>query len=378
LTKSSSRLLPVLGLLVLAFLLAGCGATPVAENWPGLTLEGDTLYVISGVPHKVYLLDAETGQERGSFLPGGFQNGIFYWSPVTVGGGTAFAGFGDIQSGEAGLYAFDPQTGQELWHVPADDLILPAPAYADGVVYFGDSDGRVYAVDVEARALKPGWAFEADEAIWASPVIDDQRVYVASMDHHVYALDAGTGDVIWSTRVGGAMAAAPTLDPDTGTLYVGAFDGRVHALRADTGELMDGFDFRAENWIWSEVLLAGDILYTSSLDGRLYALDLHTGKVMAPYPFDARGVAGAESAVRTAPVQAGDNIVIGTEAGRVIAVRDGRQQWTWPSGLAESAVYTTPVVAEGRVYVVLMNGRVQALDASTGVPGWSFAPPEGN
>jgi eukaryotic-like serine/threonine-protein kinase len=378
LTKSSSRLLPVLGLLLLAFLLAGCGGTPAAENWPGLTLEGGMLYVISGLPQRVYLLEAETGAVRGTFLPQGFENGIFYWSPVTVAGGTAFAGFADIQSGVAGLYAFDPETGQELWHVPANDLVLPAPAYADGVVYFGDSDGRMYAVDVEARALKPGWTFEAEEAIWASPLVEGQRVYVASMDHHVYALDTETGEVVWSTRVGGAMAAAPTLDAETGTLYVGAFDGRVHALRADTGELVDGFDFRAENWIWSEVLVTDDRLYTSSLDGRLYALDPQTGEVLPPYPFDSRPVAGAEAAIRSAPVQAGDNIVVGTEAGRVIAVRDGRQQWTWPSGLAESAVYTTAVVADGRVYVVLMNGKVQALDASTGAPGWSFVPPESN
>jgi outer membrane protein assembly factor BamB len=372
LTKRSSRLLPGLGLLLLGVLLAGCGATPVAENWPGLTLEGNTLYVISGAPQRVYLLDAETGAQKAIFLPGGVENGIFYWSPVTVAGGTAFVGFGDVQSGVAGLYAFDPETGQEQWHVEAGNLILPA--YADGVVYFGDSDGRVYAVDVETKSLKPGWAFEADEAIWASPLVDDQRVYVASMDHSLYALEAETGAVIWSTELGGAMAAAPILDAETGILYVGAFDGRVHALRADTGEPVDGFEFRAENWIWSEALVADDRLYTSSLDGRLYALDLQTGAVLPSYPFDT-AVGGAESAIRTAPVQAGESVVVCTEAGRVVAVRDGQQQWTWPSGLPESAVYTTPAVGEGRVYVVLMNGRVQALDASNGAPGWSFAPP---
>ena len=377
-TKSRSRLLPVLSLLLVGILLAGCGATPVAENWPGLTLDGNTLYAISGVPQRVYLLNAETGVQRATFLPQGLETGIFYWSPVTVGDGTAFVGFADMQTRVAGLYAFNPETGQELWHVPADDLILPAPAYADGVVYYGDSSGRVYAVDVETRSLKPGWAFEAEEAIWASPVVDGQQVYVASMDHNVYALDAETGEVIWTTEVSGAMAAPPALDAETGTLYVGAFDGRVHALRTDTGEMVDGFEFRAENWIWSEVLVAGDRLYVTSLDGRLYALDPQTGDVLTPYPFDVSVVAGAEAAIRTTPVQAGENVVVGTESGRVVAVREGQQQWTWPSGLPESAVYTTPVVSEDRVYVVLMNGNVQSLDASTGAPGWSFVPPQAN
>ena len=154
--KSSSRLLPGLGLLLLGILLAGCGAAPVAENWPGLTLDGNTLYAISGAPQQVYMIDAETGMQKGTFLPQNVERGIYYWSPVTVGGGTAFVGFGDTQNLTAGLYAFDPQTGQELWHLPADNLILPAPTYVDGNVYFGDSDGRVHAVDVETRSFKPG------------------------------------------------------------------------------------------------------------------------------------------------------------------------------------------------------------------------------
>jgi outer membrane protein assembly factor BamB len=376
LIKSSSRLLPALGLLLLGLVLAGCGSVPVAENWPGLSLEGDMLYAISGMPQKVYLIDAETGQQRATFMPQDVENGIYYWSPVTVGGGTAFVGFGDTQNLTAGLYAFDPQTGQELWHLPADNLILPAPTYVDGIVYFGDSDGRVYAVDVETRSFKPGWSFDADEAIWASPLVDGDRVYVASMDHQLYALDADTGEVIWSTDVGGAMAAAPTLDAEAGILYVGAFDGRVHALRADTGERVDGLDFQAENWIWSEVLQADGRLYTTSLDGRLYALDPETGAVLPPYPFDARTTGGADTAIRSAPVPAGESIVFGTSVGRVVAVRDGVQQWSWPSGQPEAAIHTTPVVDGDRVYVVLMNGHVQSLDANTGTPGWTFVAPE--
>ena len=87
---------------------------------------------------------------------------------------------------------------------------------------------------------------------------------------------------------------------------------RVHALRADTGDPVDGFEFRADNWIWSEVLVTGDGLYTASLDGKLYKLDPRTGAVLPPYPFDAGTTGGAESAIRTTPVQAGENVVVGT------------------------------------------------------------------
>ncbi|MGC9336326.1 MAG: PQQ-binding-like beta-propeller repeat protein, partial [Anaerolineae bacterium] len=157
-------------LLLLVVVLSSCGAQPVAQNWPGLSVGGGRVYVISGSPQQVYILNAETGVQEAAFLPQGEHTGVLYWSPVTLGGDLAFVGFADSQNGNAGLYAFDPVTGQEMWNVPAEDLILPAPTYADGTVYFGDSAGKLYAVDVESQRLKTGWPFQAKEAIWASPL----------------------------------------------------------------------------------------------------------------------------------------------------------------------------------------------------------------
>jgi outer membrane protein assembly factor BamB len=366
-------------LLLLSVVLSACGATPVAENWPGLTVADEAVYVISGSPQQVYILDAETGTQKATFMPQGAQRGIVYWSPVTVGGGLAFVGFAESTSRAAGLYAFDPGTGQELWHVTAQNLILPAPVYADGVVYFGDSDGKVYAVDVETKSVKPGWPFQAKEAIWASPLVAGERVYVAAMDHHVYCLNAATGEKVWDAKVGGAMAAQPTLDAARGILYAGAFDGRVYALRADSGEIVEGFDFQADGWIWSEVLIANDRLYVTSLGGKLYALDPSTGAVISPYPYSSAEksaeIADQKDSIRAAPVQAGEAIAVATESGRIIATKDAKRQWFWPSGLPQTAIYTTPVVSADKIYIILANGNVQTLNAETGAVGWAFASP---
>jgi outer membrane protein assembly factor BamB len=379
LTQRSRVLGAVLGLLLLSVVLSACGATPVAETWPGLTVTSDMVYVISGLPQQVYLLEAETGVPKATFMPFGEHKGILYWSPVTVGGDLAFVGFAEPQAKTYGLYAFDPENGQELWHVSAEDLILPAPVYADGAVYFGASDGRAYAVDVETQGVKPGWPFQAEEAIWASPLVVEGRVYVASMDHHLYCLDAETGQEIWAFEAGGALAAQPVLDASRGVLYVGAFDGRLYAVHADSGQAVEGFDFKADNWIWSEVLLADDALYVTSLDGKLYALDPVTGQVNPGYPYDSKEASGQNDSIRAAPVQAGESIIVATESGRVIAVKNGlRQGSSWPSGAPVVSVLTTPVVSGDKAYVVLMNGQVHTLQADNGVQGnVLFSPPEG-
>jgi len=284
LTQRSRIIAAVLGLLLLAVILSACGGSPTAQNWPGLTLDGNTLYVIGGSPQKVNILDAETGAQKQSFpqawtdLVGQDRpRGIVYWSPVTVGDGAAFVGFADSGNSETwGLYAFDPETGQKLWKVAVESLIEAAPTYADGVVYVGDTAGTVHAVDAETGSPKAGWPFHATDAVWASPLVVDGRVYVASMDHHLYCLDAASGQVLWDREVGGAMAAQPILED--GILYVGAFDGKMYALNADTGEPVEGFEFKAGNWIWSEALMADGKLYVTALDGKLYALEPSSGQ----------------------------------------------------------------------------------------------------
>jgi outer membrane protein assembly factor BamB len=377
LTQRIRGLAAVMGLLLLGAVLSGCGATPVAENWPGLTVTADIVYVISGAPQEVHLLDAETGVTQATYVPQGEHKGIMYWSPVIVVGDLAFVGFSEPQAKVYGLYAFDAETGQQRWRVPAEDLTLPAPVYADGAVFFGTSDGLVYAVDVETQSIKPGWPFQAEEAIWASPLVAEGRAYVPSMDHHLYCLDADTGELVWDFETEGALAAQPTLDAESGVLYVGGFDGRLYAIHADSGNPVDGFDFQAGNWIWSEVLLADDQIYVTALDGKLYALDPATGAVSPGYPFDSQEVSGESDSIRAAPVQAGELIVVATEGGKVIALKDGVQRWSWPSGTPEVPVLTTPVVLNDWVYVALADGRVQTLQADNGVQVWSFAPTQG-
>lgn len=372
-------------LLLVGLVLTACGGALSVQNWPGLSVEGDTVYAITGVPQQVYILDAETGVEKGTFMPQGVEAraaAVSYWSPVTVGGGLAFVGFYQDRSDANGLYAFDPATGQQQWRFPADNSeILSAPTYVDGVLYFGTTGKMVYAVDVESQGVKAGWPFETGSAVWASPLVVDGRVYAASMDHVLYCLDAETGEEIWKTEVGGAMAVQPLLE--NGILYAGAFDGLVYAIEADTGELVEGFEFQAENWIWSTPLMAGDQLYVTSLDGSLYALDPATGDVLAPYPYNSGEIDGGRDLIRANPVQVDGSIIIATEKGRVIVVQEAQRTCSWPSGVPQAAAYTTPVVSGDRVYVLLMNGEVHTLDVTalgTGVCAANllYAPPAGD
>jgi hypothetical protein len=52
------------------------------------------------------------------------------------------------------IHALDTSNGHELWNFPANSRIPAAPTISDWTVYFGDSFGRVYAVDIETGSGK--------------------------------------------------------------------------------------------------------------------------------------------------------------------------------------------------------------------------------
>ncbi|MDO9325673.1 MAG: PQQ-binding-like beta-propeller repeat protein, partial [Methanoregula sp.] len=60
-------------------------------------------------------------------------------------------------------------------------------AYADGVVYFGDLNGTLYALDAKTGALR--WNFTAGGYIWSSPSVSNGVVYFSGGDGYLYAVE---------------------------------------------------------------------------------------------------------------------------------------------------------------------------------------------
>jgi outer membrane protein assembly factor BamB len=69
-----------------------------------------------------------------------------------------------------------PTTLNELaWKFKTDGMVNSSPAVADGVVYVGSGDGRLYALD--ARTGKEKWSFNTGGEVFSSPAVADGVVY---------------------------------------------------------------------------------------------------------------------------------------------------------------------------------------------------------
>jgi len=113
------------------------------------------------------------------------------------------------------------------WSFTTGDQVQSSPAIgADGTVYIGSNDHKLYAIDPDG---KQKWTFTAGSAVKSSPAIANGAIYVGSDDYNLYAINPdGSGK--WSFATGSFLAfSSPTVGAD-GTIYVGSDDHKLHAV----------------------------------------------------------------------------------------------------------------------------------------------------
>ena len=75
-------------------------------------------------------------------------------------------------------------TGKLAWSFTTRARVDSSPAVADGRVYVGSSDGRLYVLD--AASGQKRWEFDTGSALTASPAIAAGRVVIGSTDGVLY------------------------------------------------------------------------------------------------------------------------------------------------------------------------------------------------
>ena len=124
------------------------------------------------------------------------------------------------------------------------DLASP-PAVANGVLYVGASDGRLFAVPTvcaSGGSCDPLWEAQTGGAIAATPLVVGNRVYAASSDGLLYAFPSGCADAgascpaLWVGRTGGPLNEPPAVA--NGLVYVTSTDGNLYVF-ADTVDPSD-------------------------------------------------------------------------------------------------------------------------------------------
>ena len=189
----------------------------------------------------------------------------------------------------------------------------------------------------------------------------------------VYTASTGQalGGLKWRFMTDGDVISSPTVVGQA--VYVGSGDGQLYALDRNTGGRRWLFD--AGNAIPSSPAVGGGAVYVGTRDGQFVAVDAATGKKrwrfttgpLMPWPW------GHESGdvYTSSPTFVDGTVFFGAGDGRVYAVdaSTGKERWRASTG---GRVRSSPAVDGSRVYVGSADGRVYAFNRSTGAVAWKF------
>ncbi len=152
---------------------------------------------VSGAPAEAYG-NVYVGLDGNRFLALNQATGNLVWSFNTGGGINAttpaiFSGIVYFGTGAGIVYALNSTTGTTIWRYPAAGTIGPvtsSPALSLGsnTLYVGSNDRYLYALSMTSGTLR--WRYLTGGQVSSSPAVADGRVFFGSKDRKVYALGA--------------------------------------------------------------------------------------------------------------------------------------------------------------------------------------------
>jgi len=223
----------------------------------------------------------------------GYAGATSAGGPPTVVGERIFVAGGDGQ-----VYSLDRNSGCVYWtFLPAEHARTAITVSDDGkTAFFGDMQGRAYAVDTSNGALR--WKTDLDDhpftMISGAPKLYGGKLYVpvssaeelgaanpkyscCTFRGSMNALDAATGKLLWKTYTiseepksstnaagvtmigpsGAAVWSSPTIDPERHALYFGTGDNYSEPSTATSDAVM-ALDLESGKVLWVKQLTSED------------------------------------------------------------------------------------------------------------------------
>lgn len=241
---------------------------------------------------RVYSFDLSTGKFLNAFQTKGHTEG----QPIIASFNGKDLLF--ITAGSDGLYAVDPITMREVWHVN-DGHLDATVSVEDGIVFLGSGvekgsvRERSYAVAYEFATGKTLWKTELPLSNWMHPVISSSNVcyvlgeiYFPSNVGLLHCLDKKSGEAMFSMPFDAPVASKPYYIKSGANEYVflADFKGTICGVDLNRREKMwchktgnektnyalSSFDYDAAN----------GILWYPTMDNGLFAVEPVSGKIL--------------------------------------------------------------------------------------------------
>jgi outer membrane protein assembly factor BamB len=216
---------------------------------------------------------------------------------------------------------------------------------------------------------------------WSSPALGEvnglMQVFFPGGDGWLYGFNALTGEKLWKYDLNPKDAVWPKTRSD-GIATPVFFDGKIYLATGHDPEDGEGLghmycvdptksgDITETGRIWhcdkirrsiSTAAVADGLLYISDFSGFLHCLDVNTGKPYWTYD--------TLAAVWGSPLVAEGKVYLGDEDGDVVVLQTGKELKKIAELNMGNSVYSSPVPANGVLYIMTPNELYAIADVNS-------------
>ena len=273
------------------------------------------------------------------------------------------------------LFAFEEETGKEIWRKKLGEEIHSSPTFGDGKVFVGTEgpEAGLFALDPETGEIL--WKFSIGEAtrpgserlnyFHATAAYANGMVFIGGENWFFYAVSAKDGSLLWRKEFGGWFTAAPALDEKN--IYAGNWDGNFYALAQKDGEII--WEYNLEKDAPFEVtqsprgekqkqgpnawpVVTRERVFLGASNGYFYGFDKATGKPVWKEKYGQAGSALADG-ILIIPVRPKEEDLGGD---MLVAISDKSQ-----SPIAQSSARSRGGILSGSLSPRTITGIVAAV-----------------
>jgi len=349
------------------------GGSPVVSN-NKLFIGTTGLYALTDdlqtrTPYQLPELD-----ERGRLLCINAVSGVEIWgeefgyipnAPAVLGNQVIFNSI-DPDTGINRLYSYDVETGEEQWNILLDDWSWSPIVFSDKIyVSSVNPDYIISHVDcIYASNGSVAWSYDSPDYtyIMCSPAVYEDKIYIAeTFDYdRVVCLNASTGQFIWDQYL--ELKEPYTIAVSDGKVIVAGYDeswenGIVHCLSSATGAFIWDYPMGphyVQSPTYPTLAASDEEIIVTSYDWSIETSYVHCINTLNGYALWQQPIQGA---IFGSPSVADGKIYLSSLPGVMycLDISDGTQIWSYYLGYG---TVSSPAIANGYVYMTELYGTV--------------------
>ncbi len=229
----------------------------------GLTVVGGRIYISAD---QLYCRDINNGN-----AVWGYNGNAPCTSAPQVTGGRAYVAVGPQ------VHCVDISNGNSVWQSAG----TPAPIesslrMSNSTIYFGCTDGKVYAINEWDGS--PKWNYATGDKVQSSPIVYGGMCLVGSDDYKLHCIDTTTGLKRWVYPTKERVHGSPMIHASSESVLVGSYDFNLYCIDHVSGNLR--WKYPSASLIKTSPVVMGNLVYFTSYDRYMYCVNILNGALV--------------------------------------------------------------------------------------------------